>query len=63
MRRSETEGHRCELNNSTHEGNEDDLEENPDYVYRGTKVGNTSKRTPILLTILVLFWHFLEIMT
>jgi len=46
MRRSETEGHRCELNNSTHEGNEDDLEENPDYVYRGTKVGNTSKTNP-----------------
>ena len=38
MKKSENEGHRCELNNSTHEGNEKDLEENSDYVYRGTKV-------------------------
>ena len=38
MKRSEPEGHRCELNNATHEGNENDLEENPDYIYRGTKV-------------------------
>ena len=38
MRRSKLEGHRCELNNATHEENEDDMEENPDYVYRGTKV-------------------------
>ncbi len=38
MLRSEAEGHKCELNNSTHEGNEHDLEENPNYVYRGTKV-------------------------
>ncbi|KAL9953731.1 hypothetical protein ACROYT_G041192 [Oculina patagonica] len=37
MRRSEAEGHICELNNSTHEGNENNLEENPKYVYRGTK--------------------------
>ena len=38
MKRSEAEGHRCELNNSTHEEKENDMEENPDYVYRGTKV-------------------------
>ncbi|KAL9953748.1 hypothetical protein ACROYT_G041211 [Oculina patagonica] len=37
MLRSEAEGHKCELNNSTHEGNEHDLEKNPNYVYRGTK--------------------------
>ena len=37
-KRSEAEGHRCELNNSTHEENENDMEENPGYVYRGTKV-------------------------
>ncbi|XP_078351630.1 uncharacterized protein LOC144636321 isoform X3 [Oculina patagonica] len=37
MRRSEAEGHLCELNNSTHEGHENNLEENPKYVYRGTK--------------------------
>ena len=36
--RSEAEGHRCELNNATHEGNENELKENPDYEYRGTKV-------------------------
>ena len=38
MTRSETGKHKCELNNSTHEGNEKDLEENPNYVYRGAKV-------------------------
>lgn len=43
MRRSEAEGHRCELNNSTREGNENDLEENPDYEYRGTKVKMISR--------------------
>ena len=43
MKRSEAEGHRCELNNSTHEGNENDLEENPDYVYRGAKVRTVSQ--------------------
>ena len=37
MKRSENEGHRCELNNATHEGNENDLEENANYLYRGTK--------------------------
>ena len=37
-KRSEAEGHRCELNNSTHEENENDMEENPGFVYRGTKV-------------------------
>ena len=42
MRRSEAEGHRCELNNATHEGNENDLEENLDYEYRETKVTMTS---------------------
>lgn len=36
-KRGEAEGHRCELNNATHEGNENDMEENPDYEYRGTK--------------------------
>ena len=43
MRRSEAEGHKCELNNSTHEGNEHDLVENPNYVYRGTKVTMIAK--------------------
>ena len=38
MRRSKAEGNRCELNNATHEGNENDMEENPDYVHRGAKV-------------------------
>jgi len=38
MRRSKSERHRCELNNATHEGNENDLEENPDYIYCGAKV-------------------------
>ncbi len=38
MTRSETGKHRCELNNATYEGHEDDMEENQDYVYRGAKV-------------------------
>ena len=38
MRGSKAEGHKCELNNSTHEAHGNDLEENPYYVYRGTKV-------------------------
>ncbi|KAL9953461.1 hypothetical protein ACROYT_G040883 [Oculina patagonica] len=37
MTRSETGKHRCELNNATYEGHEDDMEENQDYVYRGAK--------------------------
>ena len=41
IRRSE--GHRCELNNSTHEGNENDMEENPNYIYRGTKARKLEK--------------------
>ena len=43
MKRSEAEGHRCELNNSTHEGDKNDLEENPVYEYRGTKVTMISR--------------------
>ena len=38
MKRSDTDGYKCELNNSTHEAHNYDLEENPNYVYRGTKV-------------------------
>ncbi|KAL9953464.1 hypothetical protein ACROYT_G040886 [Oculina patagonica] len=37
MPKSKTGNHKCELNNATHEGHEKDLEENPDYEYRGTK--------------------------
>ena len=29
--------HKCELNNSTHEGHEDELKENTNYVYRGAE--------------------------
>jgi len=35
---SDTGKHKCELNNATHEKHEEDLEENPNYVYRGAKV-------------------------
>ena len=35
---SETGKHKCELNNATHEGHEEDLEKNSNYVYRGAKV-------------------------
>ena len=45
MKRSENDGHKCELNNSTHEAHENDLEENPSYVYRGTKVGITNPKS------------------
>ena len=47
MLKSEAGKHKCELNNSTHEGNEKDLEENPSYVYRGAKV-IASLRVPLL---------------
>ena len=30
--------HKCELNKSTHESNEDDLVNDQNFVYRGTKV-------------------------
>ena len=30
--------HKCELNNATHESNEDDLVNDQNFVYRGTKV-------------------------
>ena len=35
---SQAEVHKCELNNSTHESNEDDLVNDQNFVYRGTKV-------------------------
>ena len=35
---SGTGKHKCELNDATHEGHEEDVQENPDYVYRGAKV-------------------------
>ncbi len=38
MTKSETGKHRCELNDATLEGHENDLEENLNYVYRGAKV-------------------------
>lgn len=45
---NETGQHKCELNNATHEVHEEDLEENPDYVYRGATVRMTLK-LPILI--------------
>ena len=30
--------HKCELNNSTHEGHEVDLVKSPSFVYQGAKV-------------------------
>ena len=38
MMKSETGKYKCELNNATHEGHEQDLEENSSYFYRGAKV-------------------------
>ena len=35
---SVTGKHKCELNNSTHEGHENELEKNSNYVYRGAEV-------------------------
>ncbi|KAL9953458.1 hypothetical protein ACROYT_G040880 [Oculina patagonica] len=37
MTEVETGKHKCELNNATHEGHEEDLVEYPDYEYRGAK--------------------------
>jgi len=45
MSNSETKGHRCELNNATYEEYENDLEENPDYKYHGTKVTMTIRNS------------------
>ena len=38
MTKNENGKHKCELNNATCEENKGDMEENPDYVYRGAKV-------------------------
>lgn len=38
MAGSETGTQKCEFSNATHEGNEDDLEENSNYTYQGAKV-------------------------
>ncbi len=54
MRRSEAELHKCELNNSTHEAHENDLKEDPNFVYRGTKV-----RTNNMLTLFKFQFHTL----
>ena len=35
---AKNEVHKCELNNSTHEGHENDLEEDPNYKYHGAEV-------------------------
>ena len=35
---SETGKHKCELNNASHEGHEEYVQKNSDYVYRGAKV-------------------------
>ena len=32
---TENEDHKCELNNSTHEGHENEMEEDPSYKYHG----------------------------
>ena len=38
---SETVKQKCELNNATYEGHEEDLQEHSNYVYSGAKVKNT----------------------
>ena len=44
--------HRCELNNATHEGHENELEEDPNYLYLGAKVRiNESSKTGITVTL------------
>ena len=35
---SQTGDHKCELNYATYQGHEHEMEENPDYLYRGVKV-------------------------
>lgn len=41
---SENEKHYCELNNATREEHDEDLEENPNYVYYGAKVRASYKK-------------------
>ena len=43
---SQTGVHKCELNNSTHEGHEVDLKDNPNYLYRGAKVRTVTLDPP-----------------
>ena len=38
LTRSGNGKHKCELNNATHEGHEEDLVKNTNYVYHGAKV-------------------------
>ena len=40
---SENGKHRCEINNATHEENEEDLEKNSNYEYHAAKVGANQK--------------------
>ena len=35
---SQAGDYECQLNNATHQGHEHEMEENPDYLYRGVKV-------------------------
>ena len=43
MTKNENGKHKCELNKATYEDNERDMEENPNYVYRGAKVKHFKK--------------------
>lgn len=40
MAASDNGNHKCELNNSTHEGYENDMSKNPNYKYHGAEVRN-----------------------
>jgi len=55
MTKNENGKHNCELNNATYEENKRDVEENPNYVYRGAKVKAFQK---IKLTMLKVFLAF-----
>ena len=43
------EDHKCELNNSTHEGHENELEEDPNYKYHGAEVRSCLKNLSFII--------------
>ena len=48
--------HKCELNNVTHEGHEDELKEEENYSYHGAEASNASK---VMISVFVLVFCFL----
>ena len=48
--------YRCELNNVTHEGHEDELKEDENYLYHGAEASNASM---VMISVFVFVFRFL----